>query len=135
MGIDFNMIKLNTWVQNDCTLGRLGFGDFQCFTLELPWIDNLTNVSCIPSGQYRVTKYRSTSKGLVLLLHNVPGRTYIEIHSGNYTSQIQGCILVGDGIKYLNADTIPDVANSQRTLAKLIHLVPAETEIEITRTT
>jgi len=126
-------IKLTTWLQNDCTLGRLSFIDFQCFTLELPWIDNLTNISCIPAGMYRVTKYESPSKGSVLLLHDVPNRTYVEIHSGNYTSQIDGCILVGDGIKYLNNDTIPDVTNSKKTLRKLLDLVPKETFIEIIR--
>ena len=126
-------IKLTTWLQNDCTLGRLSFIDFQCFTLELPWIDNLTNISCIPAGMYRVTKYESPSKGSVLLLHDIPNRTYVEIHSGNYTSQIDGCILVGDGIKYLNNDTIPDVTNSKKTLRKLLDLVPKETFIEIIR--
>lgn len=127
------IIKLNAWIQNDCTLGRLSFGDFQCFTLELPWIDNLTNISCIPAGEYKVTKYNSPSKGPVLLLHDVPNRSYVEIHSGNYTSQIDGCILVGDGIKYLDNDTIPDVTNSKNTLKELLKLVPDETTIKITR--
>ena len=44
----------------------------------------------------------------------------IEVHSGNYTSQILGCILVGDGIKWLNRDSIPDVTNSRNTLIKLL---------------
>ena len=80
-----------------------------------------------------MTKYNSPSKGLVLLLHDVPNRTYIEIHAGNFTRQILGCILVGDGIKYLDNDTIPDVTNSKNTLNKLIDLISGETEIEITR--
>ena len=126
-------IKLSTWLNNDCTLGRLSFGELHCFTLELPWIDNLTNISCIPAGTYRVTKYESPSKGSVLLLHDVPNRTYVEIHSGNYTSQIDGCILVGSGITYLDNDTIPDVINSRKILKKLLELVPNETTIKITR--
>ena len=127
-------IKLNTWVQDDCTLGRLSFGDFYCFTLELPWEDNIKGISCIPSGTYKVTHYESPTKGSVLLLHNVRGRTYIEIHAGNYTRQIQGCILVGDSIRHLDGDRIPDVANSKTTLGKLLSIVPEETEIQITRT-
>ena len=125
-------INLTTWVQDDCTLGRMSYGDFHCFTLELPWKNNQPSISCIPSGKYRVTKYQSPSKGLVLLLHNVLDRTYIEIHAGNYTRQIEGCILVGDGIKYMDNDTIPDVTNSKNTLNKLLDL--STTEIEITRT-
>lgn len=127
-------IKLNTWVQNDCTLGRLSCGDLHCFTLELPWENNIKSISCIPSGTYRVTKYDSPTKDNVLLLHDVRGRTYIEIHAGNYTRQIQGCILVGNGIKYLDNDRIPDVTNSKDTLERLLDLLPNETEIEITRT-
>ncbi len=126
-------IKLNTWTQDDCTLGRLSFGELNCFTLELPWQENKPNISCIPAGIYPVSKYESPSKGSVLLLHDVPNRTYIEIHAGNYTSQILGCILVGDGIKYLNNDTIPDVTNSKKTLNKLLNLAPDETFIEIIR--
>ena len=126
-------IELNTWRNDDCTLGRLSYGDFQCFTLELPDLDNAPNISCIPAGRYRVTKYQSPSKGSVLLLHGVEGRTYIEIHAGNFTRQIEGCILTGDGIKYLDGDSIPDVTNSKNTLKKLLSLVPDETVIEIKR--
>ena len=127
------MIKLDTWVNEDCTLGRLSYGEFKCFTLELPDLDNQQDISCIPAGRYRVTKYKSPSKGNVLLLHNVVNRTYIEIHAGNFTRQILGCILVGNAIKYIDSDTVPDVANSRKTLNALLAAVPINTEIEITR--
>ena len=128
------MIKLSTWNNDDCTLGRLSFGDFHCFTLELPWLNNQSSISCISAGTYPVSKYESPSKGSVLLLHDVPGRSYTEIHSGNFTRQILGCILVGDGITYLDNDNIPDVTNSRNTLKKLFDLVPDNTFIEISRT-
>lgn len=126
-------IKIDTWCQADCTLGRLRYGDFHCFTLELPWLGNSRNVSCIPAGTYKATKYISPRHGPVLLLHNVVGRTYIEVHTGNFTRQVKGCILVGSGIKYLDNDHIPDVTNSRATLVKLLTLVPDEVAIEITR--
>jgi len=127
------MIKLTTWVNKDCTLGRLSYGNFKCFTLELPWKDNATNVSCVPAGTYKATKYNSPSKGLVVLLKDVEGRTWIEIHSGNYTHQIRGCILVGDGITYLDNDSIPDVVNSRNTLYKLLEALPMDFDIKIDR--
>jgi hypothetical protein len=126
-------IILDTWCTKDCTIGRLSYGELHCFTLELPWLDNKKGVSCIPPGIYQLTKYQSPKHGPVLLLHDVPNRTYIEIHAGNFTHQIEGCILVGDSITYLNSDTIPDVTNSKTTLKSLLALVPDEVYIKIQR--
>lgn len=127
------MIIIDTWHQPDCTLGRLTFDDFQCFTLELPWHGNSRNISCIPAGEYKVTKHQSPKNGSVLLIHNVENRSHIQIHAGNYTRQIEGCILVGNSIKFLDQDSVPDVTSSKATLAKLLDLVPDETTIKITR--
>jgi hypothetical protein len=65
------------------------------------------------------------------MLENVPGRSFIQIHSGNYTSQIEGCIIVGDGIQYLNNDDIPDVVNSRNTLKALLSLLPDTFELAV----
>jgi len=127
-------IKIDSWNQDDCTLGRLSYGPFHCFTLELPWLGNSRSVSCIPSGKYKATKYESPKHGTVLLLHNVPNRSYIEIHAGNYTRQIEGCILVGQSITYLDRDDVPDVTNSKTALAELLAIIPDEVAVEITRT-
>lgn len=132
---------LNTWCMPDCTLGRLrledkeqGTTEFQCFTLELPWKENARNVSCIPCGDYPAIAYASPSKGDVLLLKDVINRTFIEIHAGNFTSQIRGCILVGDGLKDINHDGIPDVTNSRNTLKRLLEVVgDSYVSIEIIR--
>ena len=126
-------IIIDTWAQGDCTLGRLVYGDFHCFTLELPWLDNKRSVSCVPDGRYVAHKYNSPSKGSVLLLDGVPDRSYIEIHVGNYTRQIEGCILVGDSIRYLDTDETPDVANSRNTMQALLDKVPNRIMVEINR--
>lgn len=126
------MIKIDRWYQDDCTLGRLTCGDFQCWTLELPFLDNKNDVSCIyPAQAYKGKKHVSPKNGNVIAIENVKGRTHIQIHAGNYTSQIQGCILVGDSIKFLNDDKIPDVTNSKRTLEKLISILPEEFNVSI----
>ncbi len=128
-----NTATLSTWVSKDCTIGRLDFLGFKCLTLELPWKNNQKSISCIPSGIYDVVKYKSPSKGDVLLLKDVPGRTFIEIHAGNYTRQVEGCILVGDSIRYLDADGIPDVTNSKNTLSKFLNIVPDKFQLILTR--
>ena len=126
-------LKISSWKNNDCTVGRLSYGGFHCLTLELPWKDNLKDVSCIPEGVYTARKYDSPKHGGVVLLDDVPNRTYIEIHAGNYTRQIQGCILVGDSLSYLDSDSILDVSNSKTTLKLLMALLPARFNVEITR--
>jgi len=127
------MIKIDSWNCGDCTLGRLSCGDFKCFTLELPWKGNEKNISCIPEGSYPAEIYESPKFGKVVLLNNVPNRTFIEIHAGNYTSQIRGCILVGDSIKYLNNDGIPDVTNSKATLKSLLKALPKYFHVQVSR--
>jgi hypothetical protein len=131
-----HQVFIDTKKYHDCTLGRLSLSSsgFQCFTLELPWLNNQINVSCIPSGNYLAKKYNSPLHGEVILLINVDGRSFVEIHSGNFTRQILGCILVGDGIKYLDDDGIPDVTNSRNTLKKLLTLLPEEFDLTIART-
>lgn len=128
-----NTLKINTWRQDDCTLGRLFFGDFKCFTLELPWLNNQPNISCIPAGTYKAKKHISPSLGQVIHILDVEGRTWIYIHKGNFTRQIKGCVLVGDGIKYVDKDDIPDVTNSEKAFDGLMAALPDEFEVEITR--
>ena len=105
---------------DDCTLGAIKFGNNRFFTLELPYIGNKVNVSSIPPGRYIAQYRKSPSNGDVIELKNVENRTYIQIHAGNYTSKIKGCILIGDSIKDINGDGVPDVTNSKATLKKLL---------------
>lgn len=125
------MINIKRWYHKDCTLGRLSVGSFQCFTLELPWLDNKQDVSCIPAGKYKAFKRKSPKNGNVVEFKNVAGRANIQIHSGNYTRDVLGCILVGSSIAFLDGDSVPDVANSKQTLDKLLALLPDEFEVSI----
>ena len=72
-------------------------------TLELPWLDNAPKRSCIPDGVYRCALVQSPRFGRVYSILNVPGRSAILIHAGNYAGQIpqhrthvQGCVLLGE---------------------------------------
>jgi hypothetical protein len=124
-------LTIKRWYQNDCVIGRLTYGDFQCFTLELPYKDNAKNISCIPPTTYIGRKHLSQKNGNVISIGNVIGRTGIQIHTGNYTRQIAGCILVGDSVKFLDGDNIPDVTNSRKTLKELLTKLPNEFTIKI----
>lgn len=125
------MIYITRWHQADCTLGRLYCGDYQCFTLELPDLGNRSRVSCIPAGRYKAFKRHSPSNGPVIELRDVPGRTHIQIHAGNYTRQIQGCILPGNSITHIDADGVPDVGDSRAALNRILAMVPDELDVII----
>jgi len=127
------MITICRWYHDDCTIGRLTLAGhtFQCFTLELPWLLNEINISCIPEGIYRAKRRSGSKNGYTIELKDVPDRTYIQIHSGNYTRQILGCFLVGNSVKWLDDDSIPDVTNSVITMRRLLELLPTEFDIEI----
>ena len=62
-------------------------------TIELPWKDNLTGVSCIPEGRYRLEKIYSPRFEWHLLVVGVPGRQDILIHPANDAlKELRGCI-------------------------------------------
>jgi len=91
------------------TEGLLVSDDFTCRTLELPWRKNQKQISCIPPGEYNVDIRLSNKYGRIYWVRNVPNRTYILIHSGNYAgdvkkgfkSHVMGCILLGKKSGYL----------------------------------
>ena len=115
----------------DFTLGVLYDPDSTaiCCTLELPWLDNEKQKSCIPKGSYKVTRYNSPSKGEVFLLHDVPERSMIEIHAGNTVDDILGCIAVGATYGRIKGKRA--VVDSRRTMMMLREELPTEFVLDI----
>lgn len=124
-------VRISRWHRPDCTLGVLESGGFRCFTLELPDRCNLPDISCVPPGKYKAFKRESPANGACIELEDVPARSHIQIHVGNFTRDIRGCILVGSSIAFLDTDEIPDVTNSGATMAKLLRMVPEHLTVEI----
>jgi len=103
-------------------------------TLELPWKENEHDISCIPPGVYDWVKvYSSKFKRDVILLTNVPGRTAIEIHNGNYNRDTHGCILVGNGFTDIDGDGQKDVTDSKNALKKMTSILPSTGKIFINK--
>jgi hypothetical protein len=132
-------VEIHRTYLNDATAGVLivnnesGVPVFSCMTLELPWRMNAQMISCIPEGTYEVWKMKPTEKRKYeyFWVKNVPGRDSILFHPGNYTSQIQGCILPGDYLKDLNKDGTIDVCNTTATLKKLTTILPDSFQLTI----
>lgn len=89
-------------------------------TLELPFLDNKPFISAIPKGLYTVEKYQSPKFGTCFQVQDVPGRTYILFHPGNYTRNTKGCILVGRDIGDINKDGSVDVLHSKDAMKELL---------------
>lgn len=106
---------------------------FECKTLELPWVNNNRRVSCIPAGKYKAIKHVSPKFGNCLWLKDVPNRSEILIHPANYVRQLLGCIAVGSKHIDINRDGLMDVADSKKTVNKLLDLIEGkEIEVDIT---
>jgi len=96
-----NLCRLKRGDQGTC--GRIFYGDFKCETLELPWRENKRGISCIPAGEYSVEIRKSPKYGGIYWVKDVPERSFILIHWGNwagdeskgYKSNVSGCILLG----------------------------------------
>lgn len=104
---------------------------YQCKTLELPWLNNAVQKSCIPAGKYKVVKRHSAKYGNHFHVTDVPGRSYILIHHGNYHTDILGCILVGKAHTDINGDGCRDVTSSKVTMAALNKVLPAKFDLII----
>jgi hypothetical protein len=80
-----------------CTLGVIKDEKNNPFmdTLELPWLNNQHNISCIPTGIYNCARTIHPKHGEVFQVMDVPDRNDILIHVGNFPKDTNGCILVG----------------------------------------
>lgn len=65
-------------------------------TLEQIAAIKVANKTCIPTGEYNVTKYFSPKHNAeVPLIENIPGFAFVEIHVGNYPKDTDACLLLG----------------------------------------
>ena len=117
------------------TLGRLVIFDgkeivLKLLTLELPDLGNQKNISCIPEGKYTVHRIYSPKFGNCFHVLDVPGRTEILIHRGNYNKDTRGCILVGMNHIDIDNDGLKDVSDSTIAMNKLLTTI-TDNEFEL----
>jgi hypothetical protein len=64
-----------------------------CSTIELPWLGNGNNISCIPEGRYSLFTKRIHRQAECLVVSAVPGRSFIFFHTAsNVLAMARGCI-------------------------------------------
>jgi hypothetical protein len=93
---DFTLTIHREYSDNQCTSGYLAVnGQIQAYTLERPWQGNAPLISSIPAGTYNGTLRYDHSDQWRIELQGVPGRTSVQIHTGNTPDDTEGCILIG----------------------------------------
>jgi len=77
-------------------LGALRIGKkVFCATLEPADQDNIEDISCIPAGQYLCRRHDSPKFGETFKILNVPNRTHVLFHRGNFIKDTAGCVILG----------------------------------------
>lgn len=103
-----------------------------CKTMELPWLNNEHDKSCISEGTYACVPHNSPAHPGTWEITNVPNRDNILLHNGNFAKQSLGCILVGNSFGII--DGKPAVLNSMATLNKLRNILPPTFQLTISST-
>ena len=92
-------------------------GKLICNTIELPWKNNETRVSCIPEGKYFIKKRYSQKFQWHLEIENVQNRSLILFHPANNALQeLNGCIapvtkLSGPGLGLMSRKAFSKLKN------------------------
>jgi hypothetical protein len=89
-----------------------------CCTLEPPDRGNAQNISCIPTGQYKISAVVSPKFGKTYQIMDVPGRSNVLFHAGNVVAHTQGCVLLGETIGKLSGNRA--VLNSGNTFKRFM---------------
>lgn len=107
------------------TLGKLILFEglnkiFECCTLELPYLENENDISCVYTGIHLLTYYKRPNGKDSYLFRNVINRRWIEIHQLNYYDQTDGCIGVGKDHIDIDNDGLKDITHSGSTINELM---------------
>lgn len=128
---------IRTQFGRDATNGLLFIdGLFECYTLEDQYQEvKVMHETCIPEGTYDIKfrtvggfherykkRYGNSHYGM-LHLQDVPGFTYILIHSGNTDEHTSGCLIVGETQQDLDVSEDGFVGSSGNAYVKLYNKI------------
>jgi len=131
---------VRTQFGKDATNGMLFIdGKFECYTLEDQYqAVKVMHETCIPEGTYDIKfrktggfhakyseRYKNAHYGM-LHIQDVPGFTYILIHTGNTDERTSGCLIVGETQQDLDINFNGMVGSSTVAYKKLYAKVASE---------
>lgn len=120
------VVLQRAWSDARATLGMLsvlGETHDPIFTLENPFRAEVRD-SRIPAGEYLCEPYSGSKHKDVYIVRDVPGRTAILLHTGNFEKDTDGCILLGNGAAMSARD--PMVTGSRAAFDKFKALIGRE---------
>ena len=113
-----NVLLQRTYFEEGTNSALFNNGHFLGFAIELPWLNNQRNVSCIPEGEYELKARFSPKFSHHLHIVDVTGRSLILLHPANNAKrELRGCIAP---VKQLTG--IGKGNNSKPLLQKLVSL-------------
>ena len=95
------------------------------FTLERPWLNNQSYVSCVPEGTYAVRWGRSPKFGMALHILDVPDRDHVLFHHGNWIVNSLGCVLLGTGLRSPLTEDKPLMVTNSKPARKAFEAIVA----------
>ena len=101
-----------------------------CVTLEPPDIENVQDISSIPAQQYMCERVVSPKYGDVFKIMNVPDRTDVLFHAGNFVRHTEACILLAEHFGKIKEKR--GVLNSGKTFGKFMYLLKDYNEFHLT---
>ncbi len=135
-------------IPNVGTYGRLTFGDLSFPTIEREWLNNASNISCIPVGVYECHRHPVKSDRFRLINYKIgvyhqsqsvdemeaeeagkPYRWGINVEPANVPSQLMGCIAIGTHHSYILNEL--GVISSRKAVNKLMDAMSYNEEFVI----
>lgn len=88
------IVRLLRTYHEQGTNGEIWFEEeFICYAIELPWLANVRNISCIPEGRYVLAKRFSKRFKWHIWVKDVSDRGFILFHAANDSlKELKGCI-------------------------------------------
>ena len=124
-------------LNNEGVFSRLFIDDvFECYVLEdKEREEKILGKTAIPLGTYRIEfTYSNKFDRILPELMDVSGFTGVRIHSGNYVTDTDGCILVGKSYNLAKAMLLDSKEALHSLLIKMINAYRSkEITIEIVR--
>ncbi len=112
--------RLSSLSDDVVTIGEMVVGNYRCFSVENPWLQNAPYHSCIPEGHYVMRLGRYNRGGYAAYeLQDVEGRTLIKIHVANRAKDVLGCIGPGVAVGHFGSGEF-GVTNSKTTFANFM---------------
>lgn len=105
-------------------------GKVFCVTLEPPDELNEVNISSIPTQQYTCKRYSSARYPNTFQIMNIPGRTKVLFHAGNFVKNTEGCILLARKFGVLRKGR--GVLNSGETFKQFMEIMDGVDEFHLT---